>query len=208
MSFRRRYYDLFSYAYDAFVRLHSRDPGESMRAFLAEEAKLDSASTVVDLCTGTGSSALRMAEENKEARIVGIDFSKGMLCQARRKSSREANVLWIQADVSQLPVSSGSVDRVTCTYAMYELPGPTREETMKEVVRILRPGGMFVMMEHLPPNRPLVRLLYLIRIRVLGTKSARSFAGAEEKELAKVFTEVGSAVEDGGKTKAIYGIKT
>jgi len=178
-----------------------------MRAFLAEEARLDSASTVVDLCTGTGSSALRMAEEYKEARIVGIDFSKGMLRQARRKSSQEANVLWIQGDVSQLPVSSGSVDRVTCTYAMYELPGPTREETMKEVVRVLRPGGMFVMMEHLPPNRPFIKLLYLIRIHALGTKSTRSFAGAEEKELAEVFTEVGSAVEDGGRTKAIYGIK-
>jgi len=199
---------LFSYAYDAFVRLHSRDPGESMRAFLAQEARLDSASTVVDLCTGTGSSALRMAEENKEARIIGIDFSKGMLRQARRKSSQDANVLWIQADVSQLPVSSGSVDRVTCTYAMYELPGPTREETMKEVVRILRPRGMFVMMEHLPPDRPFIKLLYLIRIHALGTKSARSFAGAEEKELAKIFAEVGSAVEDGGRTKATYGIRT
>lgn len=179
-----------------------------MRAFLAEEARLDSASTVVDLCTGTGSSALRMAEENKEACIIGVDFSIGMLRQARRKHPQTANLIWMQADVSELPVSSRSVDRVTCTYAMYELPGHTREQTMKEVIRILKPGGIFVMMEHLPPNRPLVKLLYLIRIYFLGTRGARSFAGAEEKKLARFFTEVGSTIEDGGKTKAIYGVKT
>ena len=199
---------MFSYAYDTFVRLHSRDPGESIRTFLAEEAKVDSASTVVDLCTGTGSSALRMAKENKKARIIGVDFSEGMLSQARKKSHKKANVLWIQADVSELPISSHSVDRVTCTYAMYELSGNTREKTLKEVFRILKPGGMFVMVEHLPPNRPLVKLLYLIRIYILGTRGVRSFAGAEERELARFFTEVGSTIEDGGKTKAIYGVKT
>ena len=207
MSFRRRYYNIFSHIYDVFVRLHSRDSGQSMRAFLAKETRLKGSATVVDVCTGTGSSALRMAEESPGTRIIGIDFSEGMLRKARNKSPQGANLFWIQAEVSHLPVSSGAVDRVTCAYAMYELSDRIREEALKEIFRILRPGGMFVMMEHLPPERPLLKLLYLLRIHVLGTKGVRSFAGAEEKDLARFFVDVGSTVASGGKTKAIYGIK-
>jgi ubiquinone/menaquinone biosynthesis C-methylase UbiE len=178
-----------------------------MRSFLAREARLDSASSVVDLCTGTGESALRMAEENRDARIIGVDFSEGMLRRARKKSPRGAHLLWIQADVSRLPVSSGSVDRVTCTYAMYELSGPVREQTLKEAFRILRPEGMFVMMEHLPPDRAFLKLLYLLRIHLLGSRSVRTFAGAEEKDLALLFAEVRTTVAPGGKTKAVHGVK-
>ena len=63
------------------------------------------------------------------------------------------------------------------------------------------------MMEHLPPKRPLVKLLYLIRIYLLGSTGVRSFAGSEEKELRRFLTQVGTAVSPGGKTKAVFGRK-
>jgi hypothetical protein len=66
---------------------------------------------------------------------------------------------------------------------------------------------MFIMMEHLPPNRRLVKLLYLIRIYVLGTKGVRSFAGAEEKELARFFDKIETVLAPGGRTKAVCGFK-
>jgi len=207
MSFRTRYYDLFSHIYDAFVRAHSRDPVESKRAFLAQQARVESVSTIVDLCTGTGSSALRMAEENTNALVVGVDISRGMLREARKKTPREAKVRWVRANVCELPMVTGSVDRVTCTYAMYELAGAKRERSLREARRVLKPGGLFVMIEHLPPERPFIRLLYLIRIYVLGTKDVRSFAGAEEEELARFFENVGTAFASGGKTKAVFGSK-
>jgi demethylmenaquinone methyltransferase/2-methoxy-6-polyprenyl-1,4-benzoquinol methylase len=208
MSFRRWYYNRFSSFYDWFVRVHSRDHGESLRAFLAETASLHADFTVVDLCTGTGSSALRMARDSG-ARVIGVDFAEGMLHQARRKSleGRRCSPVWVKADVRALPIASGSVDRVTCAYAMYELSGGAREQTLKEVVRVLRPGGMFLMMEHLPPTRPLIKLLYLIRIYLLGTRGVRSFAGSEERELARHLENVGRRVAPGGRTKATYGYK-
>ncbi len=207
ISFRARYYDLFSHIYDAFVRAHSRDPVESKRAFLAQQARVESVSTILDLCTGTGSSALRMAEENTSALVVGVDMSRGMLREARKKTPREANVRWVRADVCELPVATGSMDRVTCTYAMYELAGDKRERTLREARRVLKPGGLFVMIEHLPPERPVIRLLYLIRIYVLGTKGVRSFAGTEQEELARFFENVGTALAPGTKTKAVFGSK-
>jgi demethylmenaquinone methyltransferase/2-methoxy-6-polyprenyl-1,4-benzoquinol methylase len=208
MNFRRWYYNRFSSFYDWFIRVHSRDLGESMRTFLAETARLDSASTVLDICTGTGSSALRMAR-TAGARVIGVDSSEGMLRQARRKGLQEHGKapFWLQADVRALPIASRSVDRVTCAYALYELSGIAREQTLREVVRVLRPGGMFVMMEHLPPARRFIKLLYYVRIYLLGNRGVRSFAGSEEGELARFFGNVGSTVAPGGRTKATYGVK-
>ncbi len=178
-----------------------------MRSFLAETARLTPPCTVVDLCTGTGSSALQMARE-AGVRVVGIDFSEGMLRRARTKSSRGEACFWVQADATSLPIASCSVDRVTCTYAMYELSGDAREKLLREAARVLKPGGMFIMMEHLPPSRRIIRLLYLIRIYVLGTRGVRSFAGAEEKQLARIFNGVETSTAPGGKTKAVFGFKT
>ena len=75
------------------------------------------------------------------------------------------------------------------------------------MTRILKPAGMFIMMEHLPPRRPAVKLLYLIRIYLLGSRGVRSFAGSEEKELRRSFIQVGTITSHGGKTKAVFGYK-
>jgi demethylphylloquinol methyltransferase len=205
VHFKQRYYDLSSSFYDRFVRLHSGDRQESMRDFLAEVADVQRDQTVVDLCTGTGASALRLARAG--TRVIGVDFSGGMLREAKRKAAGCAGIQWVQADVRALPISSCSVDRVTCSYAMYELSGTVRHDVLREVIRILKPGGKFVMMEHLPPRRPLVKLLYLIRIHVLGSTGARSFAGSEEGELRRYFDRVGTVMSEGEKTKAVFGFK-
>jgi ubiquinone/menaquinone biosynthesis C-methylase UbiE len=202
---RRCYYNLFSSFYDRFVRLHSGDRQESMRDFLAEVAHLQQGETVVDLCTGTGSSALRLAQPG--IRVIGVDFSEGMLRQASRKSIGRSWIHWVQADVRALPILSCSVDRVTCSYAMYELSGTARREVLREVNHALKPAGMFIMMEHLPPRQPVVKLLYLMRIYLLGSRGVRSFAGLEEKELRRFFIQVGTATSPGGKTKAVFGYK-
>jgi demethylphylloquinol methyltransferase len=202
---RRCYYNLFSFFYDRFVRLHSGDRQESMRDFFAEVAHLRQGQTVVDLCTGTGSSALRLTRPG--IRVIGVDFSEGMLRQAIRKSVGSSWINWVQADARALPIVSCSMDRMTCSYAMYELSGIARREVLREVTRILKPAGMFIMMEHLPPKQPVVKLLYLIRIYLLGSRGVRSFAGSEEKELDRFLIQVGTVTSDGGKTKAVFGSK-
>ena len=127
MHSKRFYYDAFSSFYDRFVRLHSGDRQETMRDFLAEVACLQRGQTVVDLCTGTGASALRLARAG--VRVIGVDFSEGMLRQARRKSVGCSAIHWVQADARALPLASCMVDCVTCSYAMYELSGKVAERS-------------------------------------------------------------------------------
>jgi demethylmenaquinone methyltransferase/2-methoxy-6-polyprenyl-1,4-benzoquinol methylase len=205
MHTKRRYYDWFSSYYDAFIRMHSGDRQERMRDFLVEVAGVTGGQTVVDLCTGTGSNALRLGRLGTI--VVGIDFSKGMLQQARRKAGADS-VHWIQGDARALPLAAHSVDCVTCAYAMYELTGRVRHEVLREVVRVLKPAGKFVLMEHLPPPSAFLRLLYFIRIYLLGSKGVRSFVGAEEDELGRFFVGVGTIAAEGGRTKAVYGFTT
>jgi hypothetical protein len=90
---------------------------------------------------------------------------------------------------------------------MYELSGTARREVLREVTRILKPAGMFIMMEHLPPKQPVLKLLYLVRIYLLGSGGVRSFAGSEEKELNRFLIQVGTVTSHGGKTKAVFGCK-
>jgi ubiquinone/menaquinone biosynthesis C-methylase UbiE len=205
MHFRRRYYNWFSTFYDRFVRLHSGDRQESMRDFLVETADLRNDSTLLDLCTGTGATALRAVSSG--IRVIGIDFSEGMLQKAARKSKGRPAPFWIHADVCALPVRSSSIDRATCSYAMYELSGIVRSDLLREVVRILKPGGMFLMMEHLPPRQLFLRLLYFIRIYLLGSRDVRGFAGSEEKDLCRFLVRVGTAISPGGKTTVVFGYK-
>jgi ubiquinone/menaquinone biosynthesis C-methylase UbiE len=205
MNFRRRYYNWFSAFYDRFVRLHSGDRQEAMRDFLVEAANLHDGYTFLDLCTGTGATALRAASSG--IRVIGVDFSEGMLKQAARKSVGGPRLSWVQADAQALPVRSCSVDRVACSYAMYELSGIVRFDVMREANRVLKPGGMFLMMEHLPPRQLFLRLLYFFRIYLLGSRSVRSFAGAEENELRRFLIRVKTAISPGGKTKVVFGYK-
>jgi ubiquinone/menaquinone biosynthesis C-methylase UbiE len=206
MRLKRFYYNLFSHFYDGFVRLHSGDRRASMRDFLARSADLRQGYTVVDLCTGTGSSALRMVLDGVS--VIGIDLSEGMLRQAQRKSGQVSGIYWIQADAKFLPIASSSVDRITCSYAMYEIAGDVRSEVLQEAIRILKPHGIFIMMEHLPPNQRFIRLLYLARIYLLGTKDVLAFAGSEETELSRFFLRVETVVGPGAKTKAVLGYKS
>jgi hypothetical protein len=90
---------------------------------------------------------------------------------------------------------------------MYELSGTARREVLREVTRMLKPAGMFIMMEHLPPRRPVVKLLYLIRIYLFGSKGVTSFAGSEEIELRRFFIQVETVTSYGGKTKAVFGYR-
>ena len=176
-----------------------------MRGFLAAVAEIREDDTVVDICTGTGSSALRMARDG--IRIVGIDLSEGMLRQARAKSIVGSRPHWVQADAGFLPVLSSVADRVTCSYAMYELSGKTRRKVLQEAARILKPGGMFLMMEHLPPKRICVRFLYQVRICLFGSREVRAFAGSEEAELSRFFVKVRTVIGPGSRTKAVLGYK-
>lgn len=100
--------------------------------------------TVIDLAAGTGDLVYELQRRGLNA--IGIDLSFGMLAAAPRSFPR------VQGDGLRLPVHSGSVDGVTCGFALRNFE--SLPPMFAELARVLRPGGRIALMEvDQPPNR-------------------------------------------------------
>lgn len=201
---RRIYYDTFSRFYDRFVSFHSRDKEGLARKFLAELLPVRGGGSVLDLCTGTATLLPSLqAKVSPRGLVVGIDFSKGMLRMARGKTTGFANVHLVNSKAECLPFETDSFDAVTCSHAFYELKGDTQTQTLHEILRVLRPGGAFLMMEHDVPSNPFVRLLFYIRLTVAGAGKAISFLRHEREVLEGYFESVQKIVAPAGRSKVM-----
>ena len=143
---------------------------------------------VLDACCGTGD--LAIAARSRGADVVGLDFSDAMLERARVKSSE---IEWIRGDVLALPFDDASFDAVTVGFGVRNVDD--LEAGLRELRRVLRPGGRVGILEITRPRGPLAPFyrLWFDRIvpalgRVLPGGSAytylpasvRRFPGPEE----------------------------
>jgi len=201
---RRAYYDKFARFYDRFVALHSRDTQGLARRFLADRMTVENGDSVLDLCTGTASLLSHLqAKVGRDGQVVGMDFSHGMLKAAQEKTSSFPNVHLVEADAGRLPFVAGTFDAVTCSHAFYELKGETQEWALQEVVRVLRPQGTFLMMEHDVPSNAFVRALFYLRLAFMGAGRAITFLRHEQEVLARYFGSVEKVVSPGGRSKVM-----
>lgn len=188
---RRAYYDAFAPWYDRFVALHSGDMQGEARRFLAERVPAGEGDSVLDLCTGTGTLLpLLRSKVGAAGRVAGADFSLGMLRAGRAKTKGFRNVHQVQADAASLPFRDDSFAAVTCSHAFYELKGETQDSALCEVLRVLRPGGAFLMMEHDVPRNLFVRLLFWVRLASMGTGRAFSVLRQERNLFERYFSRV------------------
>jgi ubiquinone/menaquinone biosynthesis C-methylase UbiE len=95
---------------------------------------------VLDIGCGTGHLAARIKQERPASDVVGCDFSAGMLSRA---AWRCRDVRWIQGDAGRLPFHDGSFDVVTSTEAFHWFPD--QGTVLREVYRVLKPGGRLLL---------------------------------------------------------------
>ena len=105
----------------------------------------------LDLCCGTGV-GLRMLQPLCARRVVGLDFSAGMLAEARRQLDEPANVALVQGDALAL-VFGQAFDVATCFGALGHIPQREQPRFVAGVFRALRPGGIFALVST-PMPRP------------------------------------------------------
>ena len=204
--FRIRYYDAFSHVYDRFVAAHSSDREGRVRKALADATALEAGDRVLDICTGTGALLPVVGQRSGESGLlVGLDFSGGMLRQAKAKLAEMTGVALVRADAERLPFRNETFHAVTCSHAFYELKGTGAERTLQETVRVLRPDGRFLMMEHEVPERPVLRVLFYIRLLSMGLRKALEVLGHEEALFRRHFRVVEQIGTETGQSKIIMG---
>lgn len=134
----RALFDLWSRFYDLpwVQRAVYRAPQD---AVLRELAQVGSG-RVLDVGCGTGQLAARVRRELRGTRVVGCDFSAGMLDQARK---RDRKTSWVRGDAGRLPFRRGRFDAVVSTEAFHWFPDPRR--ALREFRRVLRPKGVLLL---------------------------------------------------------------
>ena len=191
-------FDRISPVYDAMNRVMTAGLDRRWRR-LAAEAVVSQGDEVHDACCGTGDLAL--AAERAGGRVTGLDFSERMLERARRKS---ASVRWVRGDVLALPFEDGSFDAVTIGFGIRNVED--LEAGLRELARVLRPGGRLGCLEITRPRgllRPFFRLWFDGLVPLAGRllpggaaytylpASVRRFPGPED--LAELMRRAGFA---------------
>jgi ubiquinone/menaquinone biosynthesis C-methylase UbiE len=108
------------------------------------------AERVLDLGCGAGHTALAFAP--RVAEVVAVDLAEAMLAEGRRLARERGtlNVEFRLGDVEQLALPDSSFDVVTSRFSAHHYPSP--EKALAEVVRVLRPGGSFLLVDSVAPE--------------------------------------------------------
>ena len=109
--------------------------------------------TILDLAAGTGSSSVVFAKEG--VKVIASDFSEGMLAVGRK---RHPELEFVYADATKLPFKDASVDAVTISFGLRNVNEP--KTALKEMLRVLKPGGTVVICEFSQVSVPVIRSFY------------------------------------------------
>jgi SAM-dependent methyltransferase len=141
-------YDLIARLYDEPIRDHPVDP--RLLSFLEQRPDLSADRVrILDIGCGTGKQLTADRAQFPSGLLVGVDRFRGMLRIARR---RGPSVGWVHGDGGRLPLRSESFDYVTNQFSYHHIAD--RESFIREVHRVLRPGGRFVLTNIDPWSMP------------------------------------------------------
>jgi demethylmenaquinone methyltransferase / 2-methoxy-6-polyprenyl-1,4-benzoquinol methylase len=189
-------FDRIAPVYDPMNRVMTAGLDRRWRR-LAAAAVVHPGYRVLDACCGTGDLALEALRSG--GTVVGLDFSERMLERARRKSGE---VEWVEGDLTALPFEDDGFDAATVGFGIRNVP--ELETGLRELRRVLRPGGRLAVLEITRPRgllRPFFRLWFDGIVPLLGRilpggdaytylpASVRRFPGPED--LAAALRAVG-----------------
>jgi demethylmenaquinone methyltransferase/2-methoxy-6-polyprenyl-1,4-benzoquinol methylase len=153
--------------YDRYANLLSFGQDPRWRRFLVSRIEVAEDDTVLDVATGTGAVALELLRQ-KRCSVVGLDQSPEMLAVARARLPESVEL--VEGEADRLPFPDGSFAGLTFTYLMRYIDDPGA--TLRELARVVRPGGVLAGLEFgVPPNaaaRALWRLYVHAGLPVAG----------------------------------------
>lgn len=113
---------------------------------------------ILDLCCGTGSLTILSAQKYPEANLLGIDLSENMLKQARRKSQK-LKIQYSLQNIENTNFENHCFDVITISFGLHEIPQDHYQNVIKEVKRLLKPAGQFIIHDYAQPKNFLLKII-------------------------------------------------
>jgi ubiquinone/menaquinone biosynthesis C-methylase UbiE len=135
--------------YDLILWVFTRGREQELRQTTADLAQLQRGETVLDVGCASGTLAL-VAQEcvGLTGRVSGINLSREMIVQARRKAARAGLSINFQLGViEQLAFPDQSFDVVLCTWMIHHVPDDLKRQGLLEIARVLKPGGRLLLVD-------------------------------------------------------------
>lgn len=161
-------FDNIAPAYDFMNRAMTFGIDRLWRAKAVDIIRQDGPGAILDVATGTADLAILMAKEMPGAMITGIDLSEGMIAAGEKKigkSGLQDRVTLRRADCLDLPFEDASFDCVTVAYGVRNFEHLL--EGYRQMLRVLRPGGMLCVIELSTPTSSLVKPFYQLYTRYI-----------------------------------------
>lgn len=146
-------FDTISGNYDGLNRVISFGIDIKWRRKVLQLVAATNPEKILDIATGTGDLAILMAE-TKAIEITGLDISAGMLDVGRKKITErnlDNRIKMVMGDSESLPFNDHHFDAITVAFGVRNFE--TLEKGLAEILRVLRPGGLFVILETSVPTR-------------------------------------------------------
>ncbi len=151
--------------YDRYARLLSLGQDPRWRRFLVSRIEAGPHQVVLDVATGTGAVAVELVRRTG-CSVVGLDQSPEMLAVARQRVEQAelgGRIRLVEGNAERLPFGDGEFDALTFTYLFRYVEDPPA--TMRELARVVRPGGRVAALEFAVPLGP-ARALWEGYVRV------------------------------------------
>ena len=147
--------------YDRYARVLSFGQDPRWRRYLVSRTRAGTGDTVLDVATGTGAVAAELIRQ-KGCTVVGLDQSAEMLAEARRRLPPAVEL--VEGDADHLPFADASFDALTFTYLMRYVDDAGA--TLRELARVVKPGGTLAGLEFGVPPNPVARAAWRFYVGV------------------------------------------
>jgi demethylmenaquinone methyltransferase/2-methoxy-6-polyprenyl-1,4-benzoquinol methylase len=157
----RRLFATIADRYDFITRFLSYGQDRRWKARLIARADLKAGDRVLDLACGTGD--LTGAAAQRAHRVVGLDITHRML----QLAASRCGVGFVTGDMLALPFGDARFDVVTTGYGLRNVPDLS--QAIREIRRVLVPGGRLLALDFNRPENPVVRAAYLVYLTLVGS---------------------------------------
>lgn len=188
-------FDNLAGCYDRINRTLSAGIDVGWRKKAIRQLKNEQPGQILDVATGTADMAILACKLLKPVKITGIDISEQMLEIGRKKVEKEGfiNIIQLQTgDSETINFADNSFDAVMVAFGVRNFEN--LENGLKEMLRVLKPGGRLVVLEFSQPRIKIFRSLYNLYMGILAPEVARWFSQNKKayqylNQSAKLFPE-------------------